>query len=519
MAIKIDPRPPAFSSGWQELAIIAIVCVTQLLNQAGATQGLALMNSLDSTFPNVTSTDKLWFMAAFPLTAGAFILISGKFGDLYGLKRVMMCGILWSILWCLMSGLSGYTHSVIFFCICRALHGVGVAYVFPTAVGIIGSMYPVGQRKAFVFSLVGAMAPTGGLVGAVFTGLTAEKGHWQWAFYANAIVFAILGVAAWYLLPNVPRHAPPEAKMDWIGSTIGVAALILINVATNQAAEAGWDSPYVLVLFIVGILLFVCFLYIEKRVEWPLIPKEVMNIHIGLILLIVGLGWAAFSVYLYYYWSMSMNLKGWSPALVGATYVTLALSGTAAAFSVGALISRVHPSIMLFIATLAFLAGILMLSQTPLHQTYFCMLLIQQIIIPFGMDITFPAASLVLSDHLPKRHQGMASSLVSTMTNYGLSASLGFAATAEVKVFAHTGDLLKSYHAAMYVGVGIAGLGCVLGVVLILISLFRPPHWDDTESTAEINLQSINIETGLTGKKPPVQDGAEGTSIEPHEQT
>lgn len=496
--IALDSRPTTFKSRWQEYGVVAVACLAQMLNQAGSTQCLPMMNELANVFSNVSHTDKVWFMAAFPLTSGAFILISGKFGDIYGLRKVLLCGTVWGIIWTLTTGLTGYTDSVIFFCICRSMHGIGLAFILPSAIGVIGNMYPNGQRKAIVFSLIGGMAPTGAWLGCLFGGITTQFGYWQWAYYSNSIMFALLGLLAYFTVPTIENESAKETKMDWLGASIGVTGLVLFNFATNQAPEVGWNSPYVIALFAIGFILIVAFFFVEKNVKSPLIPRDVMNPHTGLILAVVAFGWASFSVYVFYYWSFLLNLKKYTPIASGATYTTFAIFGWVASLTVGLFIRRIRPSYLLFVATAGFLVGIAMLSCTPIDQTYFNMLLAQMVILSFGMDISFPAASLVLSDSLPKKHQGMASSLVSTMTNYAMSVSLGFAGTAEAKVFEATGNILKSYRAAMYVGVGLAATGCCCAVVLHVLSYVRTSHGGDIPTDDERPSDDMDLEEKVT---------------------
>jgi len=45
------------------------------------------------------------------------------------------------------------------------------------------------------------------------------------------------------------------------------------------------------------------------------------------------------------------------------------------------------------------------------------------------MNLSFPAATILLSAALPKEKQGIAASLVSTMVNYSISCGLGLAGT------------------------------------------------------------------------------------------
>lgn len=472
--IRIDVRPAHYSSGFQEVVIVSIIMVVQALNAAGSLQTLPMLTTIQSSFPDASSNDLSWLMAAFPLTAGTFILISGKFGDMYGLKKVFLCGALWSIFSTLITGISFYTRNVIFFCICRGLYGIGMSFMLPNGIGIMGNIYPNGQRKALVFCLIAASAPTGAFLSCLFSGIFAHFDINRWSFYTNCLVLAVIFIVAWFYLPDIPSHHETEdverPHMDWIGAIIGVVGLVLFNFAWNQAPQAGWSSPYIIVLLIVGLLSIISFFFYERRVKDPLLPTEALNSTIGLILATVGLGWASFSVWSFYFWSFILKLKGYTPIQGGLTYITFFVFGLAAAFVVAIAIRNIRSSYLLIGAASAFFIGITMLSRTPVHQSYFTMLFPQMMLLSFGMDMSFPSASLIMSDHLPKRHQGMASSLVSTTTNYAMSIGLGIAATAENKILKKTGDELQADRAAMYVGVGFAALGLLLSFLLHLLS-------------------------------------------------
>jgi hypothetical protein len=71
----------------------------------------------------------------------------------------------------------------------------------------------------------------------------------------------------------------------------------------------------------------------------------------------------------------------------------------------------------------------------------------------------------MLSNAVERKHQGIAASLVTTVVNYSISLSLGFAGTVEVHVNngGNTpGDVLKGYRGALYVAIGLGALGMVL---------------------------------------------------------
>lgn len=154
-----------------------------------------------------------------------------------------------------------------------------------------------------------------------------------------------------------------------------------------------------------------------------------------------------------------LNLRHYTPLWAGGSYFMFAIFGTIAAFLVGHTIHKTGPAIILLASVIAFDVGCIMLSVTPVDQTYFRMSLGTMIILSFGMDLSFPASSIILSDQLPSQYQGMAGSLVNTMINYSMSLCLGVSGTAERQVNKDGTDLLKGYRAALYVGIGLASVG------------------------------------------------------------
>ena len=84
---------------------------------------------------------------------------------------------------------------------------------------------------------------------------------------------------------------------------------------------------------------------------------------------------------------------------------------------------------------------------------------------PFGMDMSFPASTLILSNAVAKEHQGIGASLVNTVVNYGIALGVGFAGTVEIHVQGNgetTEERLDGFRGGLYMGVGLAGLGLLV---------------------------------------------------------
>lgn len=106
----------------------------------------------------VTNDGELsWYLAAYSLTVGTFILPAGRLGDMYGHKRIFLIGSIWFAVWSLIAGFSVYSGTILF-SVCRGFQGIGPALMVPNAVAIAGRSFE-GQKKNIVFSLFGACAP------------------------------------------------------------------------------------------------------------------------------------------------------------------------------------------------------------------------------------------------------------------------------------------------------------------------------------------------------------------------
>lgn len=156
----------------QEIFFITLICSAQLMTQAGLALSITPLHIIGDSF-HITSTNNAgtltWSPAAYSLTVGTFILISGRLGDIYGHKLLFLVGWVWFGLWSLLAGFSAWSSGIIFFDFCRAMQGIGPALLNPNALAIFARMYPPGPRKNMVFSLFGATAPGGFTVGSVFS--------------------------------------------------------------------------------------------------------------------------------------------------------------------------------------------------------------------------------------------------------------------------------------------------------------------------------------------------------------
>lgn len=470
---------------FHECVFIATICTAQLMTQVGLTQSLGILHQIGDRF-GITNPGVLsWLIAGYSLTAGTFILVFGRIGDLFGYKKVFVIGMLWFSLWSMIAGVSVYSNYHLFI-FARVLQGLGPAAVLPNGLALLGVSYPAGPRKNMAFALFGACAPGGGVFGFLFSGLF-NLAWWPWTFWSFAIALALLAGFSSLVIPTAIRsHDQGKTlrekfqMLDLPGAITGVAGLVLFNFAWNQGPAYGWQQAYIYVTLILGVIFAVCFFFIESRwAKMPLVPFQVFTGDIIFVIACIACGWACFGIWIFYVTQFIEVLRGASPLLNAAYICPVAVSGAFASVATGFLLHHVRAAWVMTFSLTCFMVGTILVATAPVHRTYWAQLFVCMLVIPFGMDTSFPAATVIFSNAVKKEHQGMGAALIATVVNYSISLGLGFAGTIEVHVNrggTTPADILLGYRGAWYFGIGLTVLGIALSLAFV-----AKGYWQDSK--------------------------------------
>jgi len=458
----------------REVCFVGICAMSHFMTQAALGQALVPIDIIAQDFGEVSPGQQSWFIAAYSLTVGTFIMASGQLGDIFGHKRVFAFGYAWLGLWSCFAGFSAYNHSQIFFDVCRAMQGIGPALLMPNALALFGRAYASGSiRKNIVFSIFGALAPAGFVIGGLFSSLFAQLIWWPWAFWSYGFASFCLAAFALLIIPkSLSERSAVRPNFDWAGCIPVVVGLVLVNVAFNNGPLYGWDKSHVYFILIIGLICLVAFVWVELHVVNPLLPIRALNSTVGFVLTLVGVGWGAFGIWVFYTVRFLHHVRLESPLEVSAQYVPAIIAGLLAAGLTGFLLTHTPVSFVMMLSMVAFMVGIAIATFQPAHQTYWAQTFVSIVVMPFGMDMSFPAATVILSNHMPSEHQGLAASLVNTVVNYSMSIALGIAATVEVYAPGHENVLIANQN-AHHTALGLAGVGVLLGVLFFVKSIIK----------------------------------------------
>lgn len=109
-----------------------------------------------------------WVASAYALAYGAFLLLGGRIGDLYGHRNIFLFGVTWFSIW---SVVIGFSKTPVVMSIGRALQGMGAGFTVPSALAILTTTYPVGPGRTKALGIFGGTAAFGSILGMLQGGI------------------------------------------------------------------------------------------------------------------------------------------------------------------------------------------------------------------------------------------------------------------------------------------------------------------------------------------------------------
>lgn len=103
-----------------------LICVSSMLfTQVGIGAYLVITKEFIAATFNIEGNagQQSWIIAAHSLTVGTFVLPAGRLGDMFGNKKILCIGFLWYSIWSMVTGLTVYTRSIIFFRCLQSIAG------------------------------------------------------------------------------------------------------------------------------------------------------------------------------------------------------------------------------------------------------------------------------------------------------------------------------------------------------------------------------------------------------------
>jgi EmrB/QacA subfamily drug resistance transporter len=416
--------------------ILAVAGLAQLMVVLDATiVSIALPSAQrDLVFSNA---DRQWVVTAYSLAFGGLLLLGGRLSDLIGRRRTFLIGL---VGFACASALGGAATGFVMLAGARAIQGAFGALLAPSALSILTTTFVEPSDRAKAFGVYGAIAGSGGAVGLLLGGVLTEYLNWRWCLYVNVVLAAVALVGALRLLVNQPRN--PDVRLDPAGSVLAVAGLVAFVYGMSEAATDGWGSPLTIGLIVGGVALLVCFVLVERRATYPLLPlRVVLNRYRGGSYLAIGLtAIALFGIFLFLTYYLQLTLL-FSPVKTGLAFLPLiAMVMVASTVSTAFLLPRVGPRPLVPLGMLVAAAGVALLRGIGLHTGYAGGILPGLVLVGLGLGLVFGCAINTATFGARREDAGVASAMVNTSQQVG--GSIGTALLNTIAASAATSYLL-----------------------------------------------------------------------------
>jgi EmrB/QacA subfamily drug resistance transporter len=177
-----------------------------------------------------------WVIAGYSLTLASLLIIGGRIGDLFGVRRTFICGAVLFATGSLIASLATNTPTLI---LGEAIiEGIGAALLFPASLATLSTTFQ-GASRAKAFAVWGGVAGAAAALGPVLGGWLTSEHSWRWGFRINVIVAPVAALAAYAALPRSSRP-DKRRRLDLAGALLLAAGLFLTVFALTEGPEHGW---------------------------------------------------------------------------------------------------------------------------------------------------------------------------------------------------------------------------------------------------------------------------------------
>jgi EmrB/QacA subfamily drug resistance transporter len=213
-----------------------------------------------------------WVVTGYLLAETISTALVGKFGDMFGRKRMFLLSVL---VFLAGSFLCGLANSMTWLIMWRAVQGLGAGGLLVTATALIAEVIPLRERGKYQGAL-GSVFGIVTVIGPLLGGLFVDHLSWRWAFYVNIPVGVLVLAVAVPAIPSVRSALKP--KVDYLGIIlVALGASGLTLVTSWGGTTYPWLSPTIIWLAAASIVALALFVLVERRAAEPVLPMRLFR--------------------------------------------------------------------------------------------------------------------------------------------------------------------------------------------------------------------------------------------------
>ncbi|MFI1763050.1 DHA2 family efflux MFS transporter permease subunit [Streptomyces sp. NPDC020800] len=358
-----------------------------------------------------------WVVTAYLLASTAATPLWGKLGDQYGRKKLFQTAIVIFLVGSALCGMAQNMPQLIGF---RALQGLGGGGLIVLSMAIVGDIVPPRERGRYQ-GLFGAVFGATSVLGPLLGGLFTEHLSWRWVFYVNLPV-GIVALAVIATALRIPRRAAHHV-IDYLGTfLIAAVATCLVLVASLGGTTWAWGSPQIIGLAVLGVVLAVLFVAVERRAAEPVLPLKLFGIRTFTLAAVISfiVGFAMFGAMTYLPTFLQV-VHGVSPTMSGVHMLPMVIGLLLSSTTSGQIVSRTGRWKVFPVAGTAVTAiGLLLLHRLDEHSST-TMMSVYFFVFSLGLGLVMQVLVLIVQNAVSYEDLGVATSGATFFRSIGAS--------------------------------------------------------------------------------------------------
>lgn len=409
-----------------------------------------------------------WVVTVALLVSAASTPISGRLGDIFGRRRivVVLLGVL--IAGSLVAALS---HGVVGVIIGRALQGT-VMGVVPLGISIMRDVLPRKQLGSSI-ALMSATMGIGGALGLPLAAWVAEHLSFQTLFWTSAAL-GLLSLAL--ILRIVPRDSRSARRrvdiLGAVGLALGMSGVLL---ALSQGGSWGWLSFSTLGVGASGLIVLLLWAAYQQRTKDPLLDLRVASRPAVLFTNTAALcmGFALFTSNIAFPQILSLPVEaeaGFGLSLIQAALAVMPSGIMILLISpISGRLEQAFEDRRLF--TMGAAAVVVAFTFISLWSTEFWHFMVANALVGVGIGFTFAAMPLVIMRSVPPEDAGASNGLNALFRSLGTATAAAVMGGILASITAGVGDAEAPTALAFRICFWLA---IASGVVAVILSLLIP---------------------------------------------
>jgi EmrB/QacA subfamily drug resistance transporter len=385
--------------------------------------GLVAATAMPTIAGDLGGFDKIaWIATSFLLAMAIGTVVSGRLGDMFGRRRLLLAALGVFFVGSLWSGISTGMTELIF---ARAVQGIGAGMTFTSLLASVADIVPP-EKRARYQGVFGAVAPFTMIIGPWVGGLITDHLGWRWIFLLNLplVALAMTGIAVLLRLPKTHRGG----RVDIAGLiSVSVAAAGIVLAVSWGGNQYPWLSWQVIGAAVIGLAGVGAIVFAERRAVNPVLPLDLFrNRSVLMAFAVMALAAGAVMMASMNYLPVFLQVvQGHSAGNSGLLLLPMLLPAIAVAMLIGGWTSkggRFRPVMIAGTVLMTVSAALLatMGTGTPGLQTALYMVLAGA-----GVGLLFQTPLVLVQNSAPAAEVGAATGAASFLRNVGGAVGVG----------------------------------------------------------------------------------------------